>query len=231
MNCLAVDDEPLALDIITAFCDKIPFITNLTTCTSGVEAIGILEQNHIDLLFLDINMPHITGLELASLLRNPPITIFTTAYQDHALEGFNLSATDYLVKPFSFERFLKATSRAYELHSLRNTAHHPADDYIIVKVDSANVKLAFDDIIFVEALKDYIKIYTPQKNYVTKSTMKNVTERLPASSFMRIHKSYIVNINRIESFENNHVKISGHNIPLGGGYKDEFTSFIDSKKL
>ncbi len=231
MNCLAVDDEPLALDIITAFCDKIPFITSLATCSSGVEAIGILEQTSVDLLFLDINMPHITGLELASLLRNPPIMIFTTAYQDHALEGFNLSATDYLVKPFSFERFLKATTRAYELYTLRNTAPRPADDYVIVKVDHANVKITFDDIIFVEGLKDYVKIYSPHKNYVTKNTMKNVSERLPASSFMRIHKSYIVNINRIESFENNHVKIAGQNIPLGGGYKDDFIAFLDSKKL
>lgn len=237
MKCLAVDDEPLALDIIKAFCAKVPFIDSLDTCTSGVEAISVLQNGKIDLLFLDINMPHISGLELASLLTNPPILIFTTAYQNHALEGFDLSAIDYLVKPFSFDRFMKAVSRAYELYSLRQNhrddkhPEHASDDYMMIKVDYANVKVMFNDILFVEGLKDYIKIYTTGKNYVTKSTMKNVEERLPSDTFMRIHKSHIVNIDRIEAFENNHVRIGNSKLPIGGGYKDDFLKFIESKKL
>ncbi len=237
MKCLAVDDEPLALEIIKAFCAKIPFIDSLDTCTSGVEAISILQNGQTDLLFLDINMPHISGLELASLLTNPPMLIFTTAYQNHALEGFDLAAIDYLVKPFSFDRFMKAVSRAYELYSLRldknaHTEQHTAEDnYMMIKVDYANVKVMFDDILFVEGLKDYIKIYTTGKNYVTKSTMRNVEERLPSDTFMRIHKSHIVNIDRIEAFENNHIRIGDNKLPIGGGYKDDFLAFIESKKL
>ena len=241
MRCLAVDDEPLALEIVKAFCAKVPFIESLATCTSGVEAISILQGGQVDLLFLDINMPHISGLELASLLSNPPMLIFTTAYQNHALEGFDLSAMDYLVKPFSFDRFMKAVSRAYELYRLRHDnrpqkrgASEQAaceDDYMMIKVDYANVKVMFADILFIEGLKDYIKIYTPRRNYVTKSTMKNVEERLPCDTFMRVHKSYIVNIGRIEAFENNHLKIGDHRVPLGGGYRDDFMAFIDSKRL
>ncbi len=253
MRCLAVDDEPLALEIIKTFCNKVPFIETLTVCSSGVEAISILQQDNIDLLFLDINMPHMSGLELASLLRNPPMLIFTTAYQDHALEGFDLSAIDYLVKPFSFERFVKAVSKAYELYSLRkksenailngvsenegngesgnNVSKSSADDYFIIKVEYSNVKVRFDDILYIEGLKDYVKIYTTEKNLVTKSTMKNVEEHLPSSSFMRVHKSYIVGVSHIEAIENNHIVIGTHRIPLGGGYKDEFLAFIESKRL
>ncbi len=234
MKCLAVDDEPLALDIIKAFCAKVPFIESLDTCSSGVEAISVLQEGKTDLLFLDINMPHISGLELASLLSNPPMLIFTTAYQNHALEGFDLSAIDYLVKPFSFDRFMKAVSRAYELYSLRHANRndrHTPEEYMMIKVDYSNVKVMFSDILFVEGLKDYIKIYTATKNYITKSTMKNVEEHLPSDTFMRIHKSHIVNIDRIEAFENNHVKIGDHKLPLGGGYKDDFLAFIESKRL
>lgn len=243
MKCLAVDDEPLALSIIENFCQKIPFITSLETCSSGVDAIKKMEQNPVDLIFLDINMPHISGLELASILQNPPMIIFTTAYQNHALQGFELSAIDYLVKPFSFNRFLKGVVRAHELYLLRNNqsvalsnsgatlVSLPDTDYIIIKVDSSNIKLELRDIIFIEGLKDYIKIYTVAKNYVTKSTMKNIEEKLPSTMFMRTHKSNIINIDKIERFENNHIHLLGHQLPLGNGYREAFLQFLDKNKI
>ncbi len=233
MICLAIDDEPLALSIIKNFSEKIPFITKLETCSSGIEALEYIKEKPVDLIFLDINMPHISGIEFARILETPPMIIFTTAYQDYALTGFDLSAIDYLVKPFSFERFLKAVNKAYELFLLKgNTFNKPvSDNYIMVKVEYSTIKILLDDILFVEGLKDYIKIYTDGKNYVTKSTMKNIEEKLPPALFMRTHKSFIINLDKVSAFENNHIILSGHKLPLGNQYREQFMAFLDKNKI
>lgn len=233
MRCLAVDDEPLALSIIENFCNKIPSMELIATAADGIAAVEILKHEQIDLLFIDINMPHMSGIEVVRILENPPMVIFTTAYQNYALTGFELSAIDYLVKPFSFDRFFKAVMKAQKQLDLINSniINAAAVDYIMVKVDYSVVKVMFSSIKYIEGLKDYVKIYTTEKNLVTKSTMKNIEERLPSKQFMRIHKSFVINLDQVNSFENNHVVIDKDHIPLGLQYKEVFLCYIDKNKL
>ena len=237
MKCIAIDDEPLALNIIENFCAKIPFLKLCRCFNNALEAIEYMRNENIDLMFLDINMPHITGVEFARVLDTPPMIIFTTAYQDYALTGFELNAIDYIVKPFSFDRFLRAVNKAYELYTLRENSgqRSDVDRYIMIKVEYSTVKVFIKDIVYIEGLKDYIRICTPQKNYVTKSTMKNMIEKLPSNEFIRIHKSFIVSIDKITSFENNHIHLNmgseNVKIPLGSQYKDSFFQFLEQNKL
>lgn len=235
MRCLAIDDEPLALSIIETFCNKIPSVELVATAADGIAAIEILKQEQIDLIFIDINMPHMSGIEVVRMLENPPLVIFTTAYQNYALTGFELSAIDYLVKPFSFDRFFKAVMKAQKQTDLINSnianAASATVDYIMVKVDYSVVKVSLSSIKYIEGLKDYVKICTTEKNLVTKSTMKNIEERLPSSQFMRIHKSFVINLDLVNSFENNHVVIDKDHIPLGQQYKEAFLYYIDKNKL
>lgn len=240
MRCLAVDDEPLALSILENFCKKIPSIELLATAADGIEAVEILKKEEVYLLFIDINMPHMSGIEVVKMLENPPMVIFTTAYQNYALEGFEVSAIDYLLKPFSFDRFFKAVNRAQKQFDLINnsstiasvsTSSSEIADYIMVKSDYSVVKLLFSSILYIEGLKDYVKIYTTEKNIVTKSTMKNIEERLPKNIFMRTHKSFVININNIDSFENNHIVIKDNQLPLGQQYKEQFLAYLNENKL
>lgn len=241
MNCLAIDDEPLALNVIKEFCDKVSFVNLLATCSNAVDAINVINGQHVDLLLLDINMPHISGLEFIKTLVNPPLIIFTTAYSEHALEGFELDAVDYLVKPIPFERFLKALNKAQELFMLRNqkTNEQPAQveystpqhSYMMVKVEYSMVKVDFKDIKYIEGVKDYLKIVIPGKSLLTKSTMKNMEEKLPAGQFIRVHKSYIVSIPNIEKIERNRIIYGDKYIPVGDLYKDEFYRVLDGYKL
>ncbi len=238
MKCIAIDDEPLALNIIENFCAKVPFLKLCRCFNSAIDALEYLRAEPVDLMFLDINMPHITGVEFARVLDTPPMIIFTTAYQDYALTGFELNAIDYIVKPFSFDRFLRAVNKAYELQMLRETAsvqRPDPDRYIMIKVEYSTVKVFIKDITYIEGLKDYIRICTPQKNFVTKSTMKNIVDKLPANEFIRIHKSFIVSIDKITSFENNHIHLANGSeivkIPLGSQYRDSFSHFLEQNKL
>lgn len=236
MNVLAIDDEPLALSVIETFAKQISVIENITLMTSAVEALKFLQENDVDLIYLDINMPHLTGVEFAKLIPDTTMVIFTTAYEQYALTGFELAAIDYIVKPFSFDRFLKATMKANELSTLRssennNILENNSPDYLMIKVEYAIIKIEINDILFVEGLKDYVKIYTSSKNYVTKSTMKNVEQRLSTEKFMRVHKSYIINLNNVSSFENNNIIIKNNKIPLSSGYRDTFIDFLDKYKL
>lgn len=242
MRCIAIDDEPLALSIVESFCKKIPSIELVATAADGIQAVEIIKKEHIDLIFIDINMPHMTGIEVVKILENPPMVIFTTAYQNYALTGYELSAIDYLVKPFSFDRFFKAVNKAQKQLDLINGAAiessqvvlqtaTPNDDYLMVKSDYSVVKVMYSSINYVEGLKDYVKLYTDDKNIVTKSTMKNIEERLTSSHFMRTHKSIIVNLDKIECFENNHIIIKGKQLPLGQQYKEQFSAYLDKNRL
>jgi two-component system, LytTR family, response regulator len=240
MNCLAIDDEPLALNIVKEFSSKIEFINLVAICTNPIEAIRIINQQEIDLIFLDIQMPNITGLEFIRSLKNPPLVIFTTAYPNYALDGFELNATDYLVKPFSFERFLRSVNKAYEIvifkkNKVPKAGHSDEksspEKYLMIKVEYSTVRVDLEQILYIEGLKDYIKIYTGKKPLLTKSTMKNIEEKLPSDQFIRVHKSFIVALTKIESIENNRIIIGEKYIPIGNQYKSGFYSILDSKRL
>lgn len=242
MNCLAIDDEPLALNIIRDFCKRIDLINLVAACSNPFEAIKIISQQEIDLIFLDIQMPNITGLEFLRTIDNPPLVIFTTAYTEHALTGYELNAIDYLVKPFSFERFMKAVNKAYELYSLRKKRNFAIDGdnkvaateeekYLMIKVEYSTVKLDLDKVLYIEGLKDYVKIYAGAKPILTKTTMKHMEERLSANRFIRVHKSFIVAFDKIEAIENNRIIIGEKRIPIGNQYKIAFYAMLDKKKL
>lgn len=242
MNCIAVDDELLALNIIKDFCSKIPFINLVDTCSNAMDAITLINQHKIDLIFLDIQMPYITGIDFCKTLNgtNSPLIIFTTAYSEHALEGFELNAVDYLIKPIPFERFLKAVNKAFELTELRKKKI-PAriqefkqslqPNYMMIKCEYTTVKVNFESILYIEGLKDYVKIYTKEKLLLTKSTMKNIEAKLPDSIFMRIHKSYIVSLQSINKIENNRIIFGDKRIPVGDQYKKAFHQLIDTFRL
>jgi len=234
MRCVIIDDEPLAIDVIENFVDQIGGIKIVAKCNNPLDAITILNKNQVDLVFLDIEMPNLTGIELVKTLDNIPQFIFTTAYPQYALEGFDLNATDYLVKPIPFNRFLKAISRAKEKFELENktiqkisSIPHNQDavnnDFIFVKSEYDNVKINTDDIKYIQGLKDYIKINTinSNKSILTLSSFKDIQEKLPFSQFIRVHRSYIVNTSFIKSVQKTKIVIDDIRIPIGETYKNE----------
>lgn len=238
MNCLAVDDEPLALNIVKDFCSKISFIKLVGTCTNAIQAVELIRENDINLLFLDIQMPHITGLEFIKTLETPPMVIFTTAYPEYALNGFDLNAVDYLVKPFSFERFIKAVQKAYDRFTIRKPVdqhvkeiEQPLQNYVMIKVEYSTVKVDLDKILYIEGLKDYVKIYAGGRPLLTKITMKSLEEKLPSTNFMRVHKSFIISLSKIDLIENNRIKINDKYIPVGNQYRTDFFKLIDKTRL
>ena len=234
MNCLAVDDQPLALDVIEDFVAKVPYLKLVGKCTSAMEASKFLKEEKIDLLFLDINMPMVTGLEFVKSLIKRPMVIFTTAYPNYALEGFELKAVDYLVKPIRFERFLAAVNHAYELFLLKNNVsknEETATDYLLIKVEYSTVKINFKDILFIKGVKDYVQIFTVQGKYLTVSTMKNIESKLPENDFLRVHKSYIISLPKIEKIERFRIWINENSIPVGDTYKKQFMEVVDKLSL
>ncbi len=240
MKCLAIDDEPLALNIIKNFCSKIDFIDLIATCTNPVEAIRILNHQEISLIFLDIQMPNITGLEFLRAVNKPPLVIFTTAYSNYALDGFDLNAIDYLVKPFAFERFFRAVNKAYEISQLRKNkftqaippeAYHNTPRHLMIKVEYRTVRIELDEILYIEGLKDYVKIYNGIKPVLTKTTLKNLEDKLPKDEFIRVHKSFIISFSKIFSIENNRILIGEKLIPVGNQYKTQFYELVDSKRI
>lgn len=237
MKCLAVDDEPLALQIIEDYIEKIDFITNEGLCTNAVEATALIQEKQIDLVFLDIQMPNLTGIEFLRSLSKPPMVIFTTAYNQYALEGFELDAIDYLLKPFSFTRFMQAVNKAYELYQLRQKASGDnefvsvSNDFLLVKIDYQTVKVDFKDILFIESMADYIRIITNEKKFTALATLKSVQEMLPSPQFIRIHRSYIISLAKIKSFNKKTIHIEDYDIPLGDSYKEQFEVTIRSKTI
>ncbi|OFX79870.1 MAG: DNA-binding response regulator [Bacteroidetes bacterium GWE2_29_8] len=229
MKCIAIDDEPLALNVIKDFCSKVAYIDLVDVCTNSVDAIKILNEQKIDCVFLDIQMPNMTGIEWISTLTKPPLVIFTTAYREYALQGFDLNAVDYLVKPIPFERFMKATNKAYEIIQYRqkNESELTFSNYMMVKVEYSTVKVNLDDILYIEGLKDYIKIHTLAKLLLTKSTMKRIEAKLPIDKFIRVHKSFIIPIGKIKKIERNRVVIGENWIPIGEQYKNSFAEVMN----
>lgn len=233
MKCIIIDDEPLALELLEDFVSKVPNLKLVSSCSNAIEAVSILQENKIDLIFSDIEMPDFSGIEFIKSLETKPLFIFTTAYSHYAIEGFNLNAVDYLVKPIPFHRFLKAVNRAQELYSLKKEDNSPliknlgSPNFIFVKSDYENIKLNFGDIKYFEGLKDYIKIFsTSHKPILTLSNFKKIEEKLPEDLFIRVHRSYIVSLKHINSVQRNRILIDGVRIPIGQNYKDEFIKRI-----
>jgi len=224
INCIAVDDEPLALELLEDNISKLPYLKLVGSFDNGIEAMKAVQEQKIALLFLDIQMPGLTGLQLIQSLTVKPMIILITAYEKYALEGFNLEVTDYLVKPVSLERFIKACNKAKELFDLRNqpTSAKQSPGYFFVNVEYSMVKVAMDDIVFIEGLKDYIKIHlhSSSKAIVTRMAMKTIEEQLPSGKFIRIHKSYIVSVAFITAVKKTSVFIGNNELPVSDNYKE-----------
>ena len=232
INCIAIDDEPLALELLEDNISKLPFLNLVASFSNPLQALEILQHKNIDLVFLDIQMPGLTGLQFIQSIAQKPMFILITAYEKYALEGFNLDVVDYLVKPVSLERFMKACNKAFELHQLKNKTkdkqNQPASQYIFVNADYSMVKIVFSDILYIEGLKDYIKIHlrSTSKPIVPRHTMKAIEEQLPPQLFMRVHKSFIVAKQQITSVRKSSIFIGSTEIPVGDIYRDAVAEFI-----
>jgi DNA-binding LytR/AlgR family response regulator len=226
INCIIIDDEPLARKGLKEYIADVDYLQLTGEFDNPVKAMDLLIKEEVHLLFLDIQMPKITGLDFFKTLKNAPPVIFTTAFPQYALEGFELNALDYLVKPISFERFLKAAVRANEFYEVRqkNTAETTsatAVEYFFIKADNKLVKIFYDDILFAEALQNYVVIHTNDKKYITYLTFKSVEDYLPADKFLKTHKSYIVSASKVDSIEANDIRIGQHHVPISRNLKDE----------
>lgn len=220
IRAIAVDDETPALEIITEFCARIPGLNLEKTFTQPVAAFQYLKQSAVDILFLDINMPALNGIEFSKLLTQKTNIIFTTAYSDYAVEGFNLNAVDYLLKPFSFQRFKQAIDKALLFIKTMETK---AASYITLRVNYSLVNINTDNILFIEGLDDYLKLYLEdQKPVVVRLTMKAMLEKLPIDKFIRVHRSYIIPLSKVSSVRNKTIRISNKEIPLGSSYEESF---------
>jgi DNA-binding LytR/AlgR family response regulator len=239
IRCIAIDDEKLALELIEDDIRKVPFLELVKTCKSGFEALDVLQNEKIDLLFLDIQMPDISGIQFLKSLTTKPLVIFTTAYEKYALEGFELDVIDYLLKPYSFERFLKAVNKAQEYLTITGKLRLPetaeessaAGNFFFVKSDYKLVKIEIGEILYIESLKDYVKICTGGKPILTLSSMKAIEERLPSSDFIRVHRGFIVNIRKIQFIQRNFAVVENKEIPIGENYREAFLKAIKQNKM
>jgi DNA-binding LytR/AlgR family response regulator len=226
LKCLLVDDEPPALKILTTYVESMDDLELTGACFNAFEAMQVLQRQHVDVIFLDIKMPRLLGTEFVRTLRNPPKVIFTTAHKDFALEGFDLDAVDYLLKPISFERFVKAVNKiATEHHQPAGdpAAAVAADTFLYFRVDRKMVRIGLEDIVYIESLKDYSRIIRTGENppLVTKKTISSIEEMLPDHRFLRIHRSFIIAIDKVTAFTNNDVDIGGAEIPIGKLYRHQ----------
>ena len=228
INCIVVDDEILARKGLCNFIKEVPFLTLIGVFSNPLEALPVINERNIDLMFLDIHMPKMSGLELLKSLSNPPLTIITTAFSNHALEGFELNVTDYLVKPIPFERFIKAVNKVKDYIELTSTTSEgkKGDDYFFIKCESRLEKIMYDELLFVEALQNYVMLYTTSKRYMSYLTFKSVEEYLPHDRFLKVHKSYIVSLSKIDSIAGREIKIGEHIINISTSNKDEILNTI-----
>ena len=223
IRSIIIDDEPLARKGLKEYIADVDFLDFIGEFDNPLKAADLISRGEVQLLFLDIQMPKITGLDFFKTLPNAPPVIFTTAYPQYALEGFEVNALDYLVKPVSFERFFKAVLKAKEYYEVRDTNRNEADttEYFFIKADNKLLKIRYEDVLFVEALQNYVIIHTPSKKYMTYLTFRSVEEYLPANKFLKVHKSFIVAAAKIDSIEGNDIRIGQHHIPISRNHKDE----------
>lgn len=220
IRCAIVDDEPLARDVLQVYVSENKGLELVALCKNAKEVLQLLDKEKIDLLFVDIQMPEISGMSLAKMLKNPPYIIFTTAYDQYAVEGFEVSAVDYLMKPISPERFNTAVEKVKYLTA--NRPESKEDDFMFIRADYQDVKVKFSDILYVEGLKDYVKVVTTDKRYITLMNIKGIMEKLPEKLFIRVHKSYIVALDKISSIKGSSLMIDDKEIPIGLTFKNEF---------
>ncbi|MEM9548867.1 MAG: LytTR family DNA-binding domain-containing protein [Bacteroidota bacterium] len=239
IKAIIVDDEPLALDVLETYIEKMPKLNLVAKCENAIEANEALKNNDVDLMFLDIQMPQITGVEFLKSLNNPPAVIFTTAYPDYAVEGFELNAVDYLLKPISLDRFMKAVNKVTDKIGGKGSESDKVvemeGDFFFVKADKKLIKVDFEDIIYIEGLKDYVIIRQEAGRVITLQTMKSLESKLPESTFKRVHRSYIVNINKINAVVGNMLEVTEKgqtkHIPIGKNYREDLLNIINLKRL
>ncbi|GAB3518820.1 LytR/AlgR family response regulator transcription factor [Emticicia fontis] len=229
-NCLIVDDEPLAVSLMENHIKQVPFLTLAGKCFNAMEAIAFLEKNEVDLIFLDIEMPYLTGMQLKSFLPEKQKVVFTTAYSEFAIESYEKNAFDYLLKPITFERFLKSVKRLQSPETTRSAVASPAEIHIFVKSGREIIKLEYDDMLYIEGLKDYVTIVTDNEKVVTYKLMRELEETLPPN-FVRVHLSYIINCNKIRKISDNQVIIQEKSIPISEKYREGFLQKVSDRML
>lgn len=246
LKCIAVDDEPLALDIIEDYVSKVPFLELVKRTENAIEALQLVQAGGIDLVFLDIQMPELTGIQFLKIANGKASYILTTAYSQYALESYDLNVSDYLLKPIAFDRFYKAVEKVHNKQAAAapvqppqplvtsapfSATANPVQDFIFVKTEHKIQKIELDDILYIEGLKDYISIFTKTERVITLQNMKKMDETLPHGKFIRVHKSYIISLDKIESIERSRISICGKIIPIGDTYREEFFKHIDNKNI
>ena len=243
IRCLIVDDEPLALHILEDYMSKIPFLKLVKATTDPIEALTLVQEGNIELVFLDVQMPELTGIQFLRIANGKAKVILTTAYPQYALEGYELDVIDYLLKPIAFDRFFKSVQKAQTIlqpasakpQVIEQTPQPPQanllSDFIFVKTEHKIQKVYLNDVLFIEGLKDYISIFTTAERIITLQNMKKMEDALPEKHFIRVHKSYIVSINKIDSIERSRIFIGDKVIPVGDTYREEFFKIIDGKNI
>ncbi len=236
INCIIVDDEPLAQEVVEYYVQRVPFLHLLGKANDAMGALQLLQEHTVDLMFLDIEMPDLNGMEMLRTKRDLPPVIFTTAYPNYAVEGFTLNAVDYLLKPIPFERFVQAVNKAQELLSHKKEtgalsvgAGEP--QFIFVKSDTQLLRVYLQDVLYIEGLGDYVKIHTKGKLVVTLQTLKNLQDKLPKERFVRVHRSFIVALDKIDSINGQTIYIGNHQIPIGNLYRDSFFEVVNQRNL
>ncbi|MNX45139.1 Sensory transduction protein LytR [compost metagenome] len=247
LKCIAVDDEPLALDIIEDYVSKVPFLELVKRTENAIEALQMVQAGGVDIVFLDIQMPELTGIQFLKIASGKANYILTTAYSQYASESYDLNVSDYLLKPIAFDRFYKAVEKVHNRVKVTSPPDstiqplmaivpapqpvNPIQDFIFVKTEHKIQKIELDDILYIEGLKDYISIFTKTERVITLQNMKKMEETLPKGKFIRVHKSYIIALDKIESIERSRISICGKTIPIGDTYRDEFFKHIDNKNI
>ena len=241
IRCVIVDDEPLALDVLASYIDKIDDLELVARVDNAIEAFNLLNRTQVDLLFLDIQMPKLSGIELLKNISNPPKVILTTAYRDYALQGYELNVMDYLLKPISFDRFLRAITKIYQgsphaqfmpsLASVLPETDTYAEAFIYLKADKKMIKVLLKDILYVESLKDYVRVRTQTRTVTAYQRISNLEEKLPEDRFIRIHRSYIIAMDKVDAYSNPSVEIGGKEIPIGRNYRNEAMKALNQKNL
>lgn len=233
IKCLVIDDEPLALQLLEKHVSKIEQLEIVATASNALKAFEIINTEHVDLMFLDIKMPTLSGLDFLRSLKNPPKTIITTAYRGFAIEGFELEVIDYLLKPITFERFLKSLDKFLRNHNPKRELERkiPKGDYIILKSGAKNHKVNITEVLYIESLKDYIKVHTLSgKSIMSKYKISDMQQALSNHEFLRVHRSYIINTRKISAFTSNDIDMNGIEIPIGGSYKKDVDEFLQQLK-
>ncbi len=229
IKCIIVDDEPLAIEILESYVARVEQLQVLSTFRNAVSAFTFLQQHSVDLIFLDIQMPKLSGIDFLKTLKNPPKVIFTTAFRDYALQGFELEIVDYLLKPIPFDRFLKAVAKVLHQPAPAANGSKPdvvTDNYVYFKVDKKMIRTKMADVLYIESIKDYVKVKTGEREIVTQQKISYLEESLPREQFLRIHRSFIVNLEKIDAYSATDVEIGKHSIPIGRNYKNDVMKIL-----